>query len=389
MTAPPEFPRPAPRYAARRGSPREFDWIYPAEDPAPPLPPSAGGPGGPGLILIPINWAGLPINTGDQPNGLFTCVEDVTGWLDSPPLDGHDADRALSDGSAWGPKVLGAREITITGVAIGPRPLLGQLRDDLAARAADREPADLAITDGGLERTLVASVRAGTGLYRQTWITPTAFRWTVTVHANDPLLYEQAWQEAVLVTTTAGDTGRTYNPWYSWDGTQSGGWWPARDDGQPGPGPDWVPPPEPPGWDPEVDGTWDPQPPAPPKDPNAAETRAYPNWRYAAPWTPNTAVLTNNGNTDAPVYALYEGDLTPSQLTDDLGGIIRMDAIPTSMQIMVATGTLTAEAIGGLGRASFILPGSAAMMLPPGTTRWHLYGAGYGRVTLAWRSAWV
>jgi hypothetical protein len=203
----------------------------------------------------------------------------------------------------------------------------------------------------------------------------------VTLTAADPLLYAQAWSEAVLVTTTTGETGRRYDPPFS-------GWWPPRDDGQPGPGV-WVPPPEPPGWDEETDGVWSPEPPAPPKDPGAAETRAYPNWRYAAPWTPNTAVLTNDGNVETPVYALYEGDLTQTTLTDDAGGIIIMAPLVSGMSITVSTATLGAETVGGLGRASFILPGSRPMMLPPGTSRWHLYGAGYGRVTLAWRSAWA
>ena len=67
-------------------------------------------------------------------------VENVTGWLDSPPLNGNDAARVISDGAAWGPKTLGARIVTISGVAMGPRDQLGAFRDQLGARAAPASP---------------------------------------------------------------------------------------------------------------------------------------------------------------------------------------------------------------------------------------------------------
>ncbi len=60
------------------------------------------------------------------------------------------------------------------------------------------------------------------------------------------------------------------------------------------------------------------------------------------------------------------------------------------MQILVSTATLTAEAAGGVSRASYILPGSRPLFVPPlEVTRWFLRSAGYGSVTLVWRSAWV
>ncbi len=76
--------------------------------------------------------------------------------------------RVISDGAAWGPKVLGPRSIVITGAAAGPRPELGRLRDQLAVRAASREPVLLEVGDNDLERTLTADVRAGAELYRHT-----------------------------------------------------------------------------------------------------------------------------------------------------------------------------------------------------------------------------
>lgn len=312
---------PTPRSQPVRQYDRVFDWVYELPEPGPPRPRQ------PAFELIPVMWDGLPLNTGDQENGLCSVVENVEGWLDSPPLDGNDQARALADGSVWGPKTLGARFITISGAAAGPRELLGWLRDQLAARAANRAPVELSITDGGLQRTLSADVRAGTEHYRQTWICPTAFRWQVTVSAADPLLYGTAWEQVVL-TEEAEDSGRRYQREYL--------------------------------------------------------------WRYGHPWTPNSAVLANAGNWPAPVWALYEGDLTVSTLTDDEGGIIRLAQMPAEMHIRVATATLSAEAEGGLSRASFILPGSRPMLIPAGSAaRWHLYAAGRGQVTLAWRHTWV
>lgn len=298
---------------------RGFSWVY-GKDPL--LIPAGAG-------LIPVTWDGLALNTGDQVSGLCAVVEDIEGWADSPPLDGNDALRSIADGAAWGPKTLAPRTITIHGAATGPRPELGWFRDQLAARAAARTPAPLSITDGGLDRTLTADVRAGGERYRHTWLAPTAFRYQVVLTAADPLLYGGEWRYSVLRTLTEGeDTGRPY----------------PREFG----------------------------------------------WNYAVAYLPNTAQLANLGNTAAPVYALYEGPLTESRLTSDGGGLIRLAALGTGLQIRVNTSTLAAEAEGGLSRAAAILPGSRAATLPAASTaRWHLYASDAGSVTLGWRSAWV
>lgn len=279
--------------------------------------------------LVPVSWAGLPLNIGEQPTGLFAIVEDVEGWLDSPPLTGNDASRAIADGSAWGPKTLDARHITITGAVAGPRDQLGAYRDQLAVRAASRTPAELTITDGGHDKTLSALVRAGEDRLRIHWLGAYAFRWSVTVTAADPLLYEGTWQYATLSSFEAGEgTGRDY-------------------------------------------------------------PRAF-TWQYAVPYLPNTARLQNTGNWPAPVWALYVGDLTESILSNDQGAWIRLAPLGAGMEIRVATAALTAEAEGGLSRNSWVLPGSRPMTIPAQTSsRWYLNVAGHGHVQLAWRSTWL
>jgi hypothetical protein len=301
--------------ATTRRYDREFTWSY-----APRAAPGAG--------LIPVIWDGLPLNTGDQPGGLCTVVENVTGWLDSPPLEGNDQPRSIADGAAWGPKTLGPRLVVVDGAAAGPRAELGRLRDQLARRAADRVPAELAITDGGLGRTLTAEVRAGSEHLRLTWLGPSAFRYQVALTAADPALYDGTWQTATLAAETGEDTGRPYPVGYP--------------------------------------------------------------WQYAVGYLPNSALLANDGNHPAPVYAIYRGDLTESRMSDAAGGIIRLADVGDGMQIRVATATLTAEAAGGLSRASFILPGSRPMTVPAGASaRWYLATTGRGHVALGWRSAWV
>jgi|HubBroStandDraft_3_1064219.scaffolds.fasta_scaffold06424_2 hypothetical protein len=298
-----------------RGYDREFTWGY--ERAAPP----------PARPLIPVVWDGLWLNTGDQGNGLCLVVERITGWLDSPPLDGNDVERVISDGAAWGPKVLRQRTIVITGAAAGPRDELGRIRDQLAARAASREPVLLAVGDFDLGRVLTADVRAGTELFRHTPLGSAGFRYQVAVTAADPALYDGTWQSATLTNTTEG-TGREY-------------------------------------------------------------PREY-GWQYASPYVANSALLRNTGNYAAPVYALYEGDLLESALADNRSGIIRLARVDAGMRILVSTATLVAEAEGGLSRASYLLPGSRPMTVPPGSaSRWFLRSAGRGSVTLAWRSTWV
>ena len=304
-----------------RGYDRGYDWTYADTDGGPP---SGGGAG-----LIPVVWGDLPLNTGDQESGLCAVIERVEGWLDSPPVHGHDAERSIADGAAWGPKTLGPRTIVLTGAAAGPRGVLGTFRDQLAARAASREPAELAITDGGHGRTLAADVRAGTENFRLTWHGPALYRWQCTVTAADPVLYDARWQTRMLFNESRDiTTGRIY-------------------------------------------------------------TRAY-QWRYASSEVPNSATLANDGNTPAPVYALYEGDLIESRLVAAAGNMIRLAPVAAQMQILIATATLSASAVGGLSRASFVLPGSRPLTVAPASSaRWFLYSAGFGNVTLAWRSAWL
>jgi hypothetical protein len=298
-----------------RGYDRAFTWEYEA----PPLPP--------GRELMPVVWDDLWLNTGDQANGLCLVVEGLTGWLDSPPLEGNDSARVISDGAAWGPKVLGPRIITIRGAATGPRELMGRFRDQLTARAASREPKTLAVGDWDLQRVLTAEVRAGSDQYRHRPLGSTGFKYEVTVTAADPILYAGTWQTATLTNSTEA-TGRDY-------------------------------------------------------------PKTYP-WHYAAGYLPNAAILRNAGNYAAPVWALYEGALEQSALTGGPDQIIRVARVDDGMAILVSTATLTAEAEGGVSRASYILPGSRPMWVQPDSTaRWFLRSAGAGQVTLAWRSAWV
>jgi hypothetical protein len=310
-------PRSQPPFA--RAYDRAFDWAYVTGAEVPP--PADGG-------LVPVYWDGLDLNTGEQDSGLFSIIENVDGWLDSPPLDGHDAARQVADGAAWGQKTLGARVVTLTGAAAGPRDLLGGLRDQLAVRAANRQPADLTITDSGVGRALTASVRAGAEAFRHSWLGSTGFRWQVTLTAADPALYAAQWQQAILSNGPGVATGRAY-------------------------------------------------------------AKAY-GWQYAAASLPNAAQLANDGNWPAPVYALYDGDLTQSTLTDEGGNAIKVAALAAGMEILIATDTLSAVAAGGLSRASYVLPGSVPMLLPAqAVAMWHLFGTGLGQISLAWRSAWV
>lgn len=312
----PSFTRQPPR---RYGNDRI--WTYQGPPPVPDT----------GVNLIPVYWGDLPLNTGDDPNtGLCSVIENVEGWLDSPPLDGNDAARTVADGSAWGPKTLGARVITLTGAATGPREMLAWLRDQLAALAAARQPAPLVITNSaGAQRSLTADVRAGTDAFRHTWLGHTGIRWSVVLTAADPLLYDATWQTAEIVTSVPGGTGRTYQRTYG--------------------------------------------------------------WQYASPFLPNSALLANEGNVAAPVFALYTGDLSQSQLTDESSGLIVLDVLQPGIEVQLDTSTLTATDAGGtLSRASYVLPPSVPMLLAPGgTARWHLYATGAGSVALAWRSAWV
>jgi hypothetical protein len=343
---------PAPPGAYTRRYDLAFDRRYlpvPVEPPGPPGPPRP--PGAP--ALVPIRWDGLNLQQWEpEParGDWFTAVVTlVTGWYASPPLDGHNVPRALSDGEVLGRKLLGARVIIIEGAAVGPPAQLMAWRDQLAHRAAARVPAELAIGDVQLGTTLTAMVRADTELMEhEFWAGPRAFRYQVTVTATDPLLYGEDWHQVVLTTETAADAGRRYFPPPQW---------PRRYD-------------HPPPW---------------------ADPPATSGWGYASPYPAGSAAyLANRGNADAPVFATYSGDLGESRLTDEASGQILLEPVPAGVQILVATATLVAEAPGGAPRAEWVLPGSRPLVIPGfSTVRWHLYSLGSGRVTLAWRDAWT
>jgi hypothetical protein len=310
--APPGYTVPIRRYD------RRFDYGYAST--IAPVPP-------PGANLIPVMWDGLALNAGDDPvSGLFIIIENADGWLASPPVDGHDTARALSDGSAWGPKVLGARVITLTGVALGDDADLAAFRDQLAMRAANRQPADLTITDAA-GRSLTASCRCDTGLLQHTFIGLGAFRYQVVLTAADPLLYDPDWQQVSLSPAQSANTGRTYQRTYG--------------------------------------------------------------WQYAAQSIGNAADLTNDGNADAVAYLLFTGDLASPEISDDGGNQINLSDIGAGMTILLESDTLAAVGPGGLSRASYVQAGSLPMVIPAqSSATWHLYASGSGYVTIQWRSAW-
>jgi len=313
---------------------REYNRVYQVEEGPPPPPPQPSSPNPP--TLVPVVWGGMDIDPGWVNEAFTAVVENVTGWYGSPPLVGRDTERALADGGAWGYKTIGPRDIEITGAAAGPRPQLMDWRDRLVGLAAAREPAELAITDPWLNVTHTAMVRAGTDNFRHEFIADGyAFRWQVTLTAADPLVYDQQWQTLTLNTTTAADAGREY-----------------------------------------------------PRDYSMNEP-AYSGWEYADPHPPGSAgYLRNDGDAPAPVYALYQGDLSSSRLTEN-GKSILVQALQSGVSIMVPSATLAAEAPGGAPRQAYVLPGSRPMFIPPfATVRWHLYAQGSGTVQLNWRSAW-
>jgi hypothetical protein len=326
-----------PEQLARRARPRAYDrrynriYIPPPEPPAPRPPPPP--------VQVPIRWSGLDINPGHVDEMFTAIVELVEGWYASPPLVGNDTERALADGGAWGFKVIGPRQVTIHGAAVGPRAQLMAWRDQLAMRAADRQPAELAITDPWLGVTHTAMVRAGTDQFNHTFIGGNkAFRYQVVVTAGDPLLYGQDWHQVVLTTHSAAESGRLYQRDY------------------------------------------------------VSLLPAEPGWRYGSPDPPRSSgYLVNAGNAPAPVLAYYAGDLSESRLADDGNQRgINLAAVEAGVGIYVPTATLQAQAQGGGLRTQWVLGGSRTMTIPPrSAARWHLYAQGSGSVTLAWRSAWV
>jgi hypothetical protein len=314
-----------------------FDREYVTPPPEPPSPPRPPRPDPGPSLAGPIIWHGLDLMPGHMADDLTAVVENVEGWYGTPVFTGRDTERSLADGAAWGYKTLNAREVTLTGAAVGPRAPLMALRDQLAWRAAQREPAELAITDPWLDVTLTAMVRAGTDSFHHAFFGGRrAFRWSVTLTAADPLLYDREWQQLTLTTVTAEDSGRRYDRVYT------------------------------------------------------AGEPEYAGWRYGSPYTDGPGgYLANRGNADAPVWALYEGDLTESRLTDTAASIL-LNPVTAGAQILVGTARLTAEAEGGQSRAAYIRPGSRPLLVPAfSTARWTLYAQGSGSVTLAWRSTWI
>jgi hypothetical protein len=276
--------------------------------------------------MIPVIWDGLSLNTGYDPaRGLTLVIEDVAGWRDSPPLNGNDIDRALSDGAAYGPKVLGARQVVLQGAVLtdGDPADLPPFRDLLAGKASARQPAVLQIGDlaGRLQQ---ATVRADSGAFLWTDLAPKCFRWQVTLTAADPLRYDATVQQLVL-SNAAGGAGWTY-------------------------------------------------------------ARRYP--RSYGSLAANSGYLGNGGNMPAPVLALYTGDLAAgNRLTDGTNSIL-LAALAAGEQVYVQTDRLIAYAPGGASRQSYIQPGSAPLAVPAGGATWSLLGTGGGNVNLTWQSAW-
>jgi hypothetical protein len=304
---------------ALRAYNRLFGWTYGA------------APRGVGTApSIPIEWGGVPLNIGDLETGLFMCVENLEGWLDSPPLQGNDQARAVADGSAWGPKVLNARVITITGVCLGPRDQIRAARDALGSLAAERVPMDFVVADPDMDTSLTASTRADTDALKLTPLANQGFRYQVTLTAADPLLYGD-WQQVILAPGAGGATGRIYG-------------------------------------------------------------KGYP-WAYGSGTIPTSGTLANEGNVDAPALALYQGDLASPELSDDAGSAIYLSDVGAGMEIQVDTARLQAIAAGGLSRASYIQPNSVPMLIPAQSQiGWHLgatSASGSGQVIVAWRPAWA
>jgi hypothetical protein len=202
--------------------------------------------------LIPITWDGFDLNPGERPDGLLMVITDVTGWYGTPEMDGHDLERALTDGRIFGAKVTTAREITLTGWASGPRDLVLALSRGLAARAAAREPATLAISEDGT--TLTATVRADHDGLHHAWHGPRVLEWQLALTAADPRLYSAEEGTARLSVAGLGGTGRAY-------------------------------------------------------------PLAFPR-TYPAAILPNTARLSNPGTVGAPVTAVYAGPLDETRLSD-------------------------------------------------------------------------
>jgi hypothetical protein len=309
-----------------------------------------------GHRLPDVIWDGLALND-DRGDGTSLIVEDFEGWYGTPETNPNDADRTLVDGAVLGPKVTKARDMTLHGVLVaGTRETLIDVHDQLAMRATAKAPAVISVSDPILGIRMLAEVRA-VGQFTQTWLSsPLAFRYTIPLRAVDPRKYGENLNTVVLRPAYVGASGRTYPRAYTEGATALVVRARRQSDGR------------------------------------IVRASAVPDgrWSYGAYQVPNRATLTNRGSADAPVIATWRGPLGQSRLSDGTAYIV-MAAIPDGVTIYVDTETLATTAPGGYSRASFLLAGSSAMLVPARSSRpWSLYvPSGTGSVTLEWRDAWA
>jgi hypothetical protein len=277
-------------------------------------------------MTVPVQWSDQLLNVVDDGSGTQRVVTQVTGWYGSPDVDTGNVDRVLTDGAVLGPMVVKAREITVEGAAVGPRAGLMAFRDRLAALCNTRSTTQFQVGDPWLDLTLTASVRASAGL-TFAFLSNLAFTYQIVLTAADPRRYEATWRQATLVLGGTAPAGR--------------------------------------------------------KAP-----RRY-RWTYGGAQLPSQGLLINQGDVDAPVYAVYTGPLGESRLTDGTS-TIHVAALQAGEQLTIDTSTLTATAPGGVSRAGYILSGSSPMTVPASSqATWTLQGSGTGKVQLNWRSAWI
>jgi hypothetical protein len=294
-----------------------------AEGWSPPLPPEP--PPDPNAGLVPVRWNGTNLNPGYRDDGLLAIVTDVEGWYGTPPLDGHNLDRALADGAILGPKVIRPRVVVISGAATGPRDACLAFARELAGLAALKAPADLVIAEDGHE--LVASVRADSDQMTHEWAGPVLFRYSVPATAVDPRLYEADWQ-SVTVSLAGGEaTGRHY-------------------------------------------------------------ARTY-EWTYGAASLPNSARIVNPGNAETFVWARWEGPLGESRLTDGVNTIIMAPLLDgQAILVDTETLTATAPG-GATRASFILAGSRPLLVPPYSSPTWRLYGTGTGSIGLMWRGAWT
>jgi len=279
--------------------------------------------------LIPVVWAGTDWNAGDNPaDGSCSVITDVQGWYGTPALNGNDVALALSDGVLRGTKLLAQREITLSGVVMGPRvPVLSYARllGGLAA-LRDEVPLQIGVNDEtGTGQMLTCQVRADTQQLQVAWLGRGCIQWQVMLTAADPLLYDSQPQQATL-TVPSSATGRVY-------------------------------------------------------------PRSF-GWHYAG-LASNSAAMLNAGNVPAPALLTFTGPLSSTPQVTDGTHSISLQNLGAGEVVYVQSDTLAAWAPGGATRASYILQGSRPMLVPTGTTVWSLYATGSGNVALAWKSAWA